>query len=190
MKITLFSVRSCLVFSVGENMGEPWTVMNCHCDDILAVAFSPPSDRLVRRRDHLVCRYRATVMTSSRSPSVLPATASYDAEIILCVVTEPRWWHPRGRLQSSQRPPRTTQRSSRVSLQSHGDDILAVAFSPPSTLATGSYDGEIILWNNNSEQASWRLSQRRAQRQARSLTRSSTHEVSGYTIFGSGGQWL
>ncbi|XP_034356915.2 cilia- and flagella-associated protein 337 isoform X1 [Arvicanthis niloticus] len=35
----------------------------------------------------------------------------------------------------------------------HQDDILCVAFLPPQTLATGSYDGEIVLWNNNTENA-------------------------------------
>ncbi|XP_069848045.1 cilia- and flagella-associated protein 337 isoform X1 [Dipodomys merriami] len=35
----------------------------------------------------------------------------------------------------------------------HYDDILCAAFSPPQTLATGSYDGEIILWNNSTENA-------------------------------------
>ncbi|XP_052036311.1 WD repeat-containing protein 49 [Apodemus sylvaticus] len=35
----------------------------------------------------------------------------------------------------------------------HQDDILCAAFLPPQTLATGSYDGEIILWNNNTENA-------------------------------------
>lgn len=46
------------------------------------------------------------------------------------------------------------------SLQEHTDDILAVSFSPPNSLATGSYDGEIVVWNNNSEQASRHLVQR------------------------------
>ncbi|XP_064645218.1 WD repeat-containing protein 49-like isoform X2 [Lineus longissimus] len=44
--------------------------------------------------------------------------------------------------------------------QEHGDDILAASFLPPNTLATASYDGEIILWNTNSEVASRRLNQR------------------------------
>ncbi|EHA98257.1 WD repeat-containing protein 49 [Heterocephalus glaber] len=35
----------------------------------------------------------------------------------------------------------------------HYDDILCVAFLPPQTLATGSYDGEIILWHNSTENA-------------------------------------
>nr|XP_051674713.1 WD repeat-containing protein 49 isoform X1 [Oryctolagus cuniculus] len=35
----------------------------------------------------------------------------------------------------------------------HQDDILCAAFLPPQTLATGSYDGEIILWNNSTENA-------------------------------------
>ncbi|XP_007944846.1 WD repeat-containing protein 49, partial [Orycteropus afer afer] len=35
----------------------------------------------------------------------------------------------------------------------HGDDILCAAFLPPQTLATGSYDGEIVLWNNSTENA-------------------------------------
>ncbi|XP_004704159.1 WD repeat-containing protein 49 [Echinops telfairi] len=35
----------------------------------------------------------------------------------------------------------------------HRDDILCAAFLSPQTLATGSYDGEIILWNNSTENA-------------------------------------
>ncbi|XP_044107662.1 WD repeat-containing protein 49 [Neovison vison] len=35
----------------------------------------------------------------------------------------------------------------------HRDDILCAAFLPPQTLVTGSYDGEIILWNNNTGNA-------------------------------------
>ncbi|XP_051874572.1 WD repeat-containing protein 49-like [Pristis pectinata] len=39
----------------------------------------------------------------------------------------------------------------------HHNDILCAAFLPPQTLATGSYDGEIVIWNNNSENASCRF---------------------------------
>ncbi|XP_078288312.1 cilia- and flagella-associated protein 337 [Panthera onca] len=39
----------------------------------------------------------------------------------------------------------------------HCDDILCAAFLPPQTLVTGSYDGEIILWNNNTENAHYVL---------------------------------
>uniref|UniRef100_A0A8D1F4R1 EF-hand domain-containing protein n=3 Tax=Sus scrofa TaxID=9823 RepID=A0A8D1F4R1_PIG len=35
----------------------------------------------------------------------------------------------------------------------HRDDILCAAFLPPQTLVTGSYDGEIVLWNNSTENA-------------------------------------
>uniref|UniRef100_A0A8C2M924 WD repeat domain 49 n=1 Tax=Cricetulus griseus TaxID=10029 RepID=A0A8C2M924_CRIGR len=35
----------------------------------------------------------------------------------------------------------------------HQDDILCAAFLPPQTLATGSYDGEIVLWNSSTENA-------------------------------------
>ena len=44
--------------------------------------------------------------------------------------------------------------------QEHSDDILAQAFCGPNTLATGAYDGEIVIWNNNSEQASRHMTQR------------------------------
>ncbi|XP_060027890.1 WD repeat-containing protein 49 isoform X2 [Erinaceus europaeus] len=37
----------------------------------------------------------------------------------------------------------------------HHDDILCAAFLPPHTLVTGSYDGEIILWNNITETAQY-----------------------------------
>ncbi|XP_046278843.1 WD repeat-containing protein 49 isoform X4 [Marmota monax] len=39
----------------------------------------------------------------------------------------------------------------------HQDDILCAAFLPPQTLATGSYDGEIVLWNNSTENAHYVL---------------------------------
>ncbi|XP_059802805.1 WD repeat-containing protein 49-like isoform X3 [Hypanus sabinus] len=39
----------------------------------------------------------------------------------------------------------------------HHNDILCAAFLPPQTLATGSYDGEIVIWNNISENASCRF---------------------------------
>lgn len=42
----------------------------------------------------------------------------------------------------------------------HQDDVLACSFLPSHTLATGSYDGEIIIWNINSEMASRRMNQR------------------------------
>lgn len=56
--------------------------------------------------------------------------------------------------------------------QHHSDDILALDFLPSSTLATGSYDGEIVIWNNNSELPSKRLNQR-----ARPVTRSNQRPV-------------
>ncbi|XP_018413289.1 PREDICTED: WD repeat-containing protein 49 [Nanorana parkeri] len=39
----------------------------------------------------------------------------------------------------------------------HHDDILCAAFLPPQSLVTGSYDGEIVVWNNNTENASRKL---------------------------------
>ncbi|KAL3885534.1 hypothetical protein ACJMK2_025586 [Sinanodonta woodiana] len=44
--------------------------------------------------------------------------------------------------------------------QEHSEDILAVGFQPPNLLATGSYDGEIVIWNTNSEHASKHFNQR------------------------------
>ncbi|XP_052324292.1 WD repeat-containing protein 49-like isoform X2 [Oncorhynchus keta] len=35
----------------------------------------------------------------------------------------------------------------------HKDDILCAAFLPPQTLVTGSYDGELTVWNNSTENA-------------------------------------
>ncbi|KAL2096496.1 hypothetical protein ACEWY4_008644 [Coilia grayii] len=35
----------------------------------------------------------------------------------------------------------------------HRDDVLCAAFRPPQTLVTGSYDGEITVWNNSTENA-------------------------------------
>ncbi|KAM3875343.1 cilia- and flagella-associated protein 337-like [Diretmus argenteus] len=35
----------------------------------------------------------------------------------------------------------------------HRDDVLCAAFQPPQTLVTGSYDGEITVWNNSTEKA-------------------------------------
>ncbi|XP_053317122.1 WD repeat-containing protein 49 [Spea bombifrons] len=39
----------------------------------------------------------------------------------------------------------------------HQEDILCAAFLPPQSLVTGSYDGEIVVWNNNTENASRKL---------------------------------
>ncbi|KAJ1087888.1 hypothetical protein NDU88_001047 [Pleurodeles waltl] len=39
----------------------------------------------------------------------------------------------------------------------HQEDILCAAFLPPQTLVTGSYDGEIVIWNNSTENASRKL---------------------------------
>ncbi|XP_063297758.1 WD repeat-containing protein 49 [Pelobates fuscus] len=39
----------------------------------------------------------------------------------------------------------------------HQDDILCATFLPPQNLVTGSYDGEIVIWNNNTENASRKL---------------------------------
>ncbi|XP_013414484.2 WD repeat-containing protein 49-like [Lingula anatina] len=44
--------------------------------------------------------------------------------------------------------------------QEHQDDILTACFSPPNRAATASYDGEIVIWNMNSEHASKHLNQR------------------------------
>ncbi|PIK52460.1 putative WD repeat-containing protein on Y chromosome [Apostichopus japonicus] len=44
--------------------------------------------------------------------------------------------------------------------QEHRDDILCAAFIGPHTLATGSYDGEIVIWNTGSEVASRHLRHR------------------------------
>ncbi|XP_076439227.1 cilia- and flagella-associated protein 337-like isoform X1 [Babylonia areolata] len=44
--------------------------------------------------------------------------------------------------------------------QEHAEDILCLDFMGPNTLASGSYDGEIVIWNTNSEHASRHLAQR------------------------------
>ncbi|XP_039249520.2 cilia- and flagella-associated protein 337-like [Styela clava] len=51
--------------------------------------------------------------------------------------------------------------------QEHQDDILSAAYSSPTTLATGSYDGEIIIWNTQSEHVSRKLQARCRQRWAK-----------------------
>ncbi|KAL5020149.1 hypothetical protein ScPMuIL_003041 [Solemya velum] len=68
--------------------------------------------------------------------------------------------------------------------QGHGEDILAVAFSAPNQLASGSYDGEIVVWNTNSEQASRHLNQRSRRKQMKS--RSKTFVTSREVTFVSG----
>ncbi|KAK7491119.1 hypothetical protein BaRGS_00017683, partial [Batillaria attramentaria] len=42
----------------------------------------------------------------------------------------------------------------------HAEDILCLDFVGPNTLASGSYDGEIVVWNTNSEHASRHMAQR------------------------------
>lgn len=48
--------------------------------------------------------------------------------------------------------------------QEHQDDILAAAYSAPSLLATGSYDGEIVIWNTTSEHSTRKLQARSRQK--------------------------
>lgn len=55
--------------------------------------------------------------------------------------------------------------------QEHAEDVLCAAFMPPNILATGSYDGEIVIWNTNSEHSSRHLTQRMKKR---AKSRSST----------------
>ena len=68
-----------------------------------------------------------------------------------------------------------------VTLQEHTDDILTAAFSMPNTLATASYDGEIIIWNNNSEQASRRLNHRARPKVPRAKSLMTSREVRSCT---------
>lgn len=51
--------------------------------------------------------------------------------------------------------------------QEHQDDIQAAAYCSPNILATGSYDGEIVIWNTQSENATRKLQARSRQRWAR-----------------------
>ncbi|XP_041458844.1 WD repeat-containing protein 49-like isoform X1 [Lytechinus variegatus] len=61
----------------------------------------------------------------------------------------------------------------------HQDDILAAAFIAPHTLATGSYDGEIVIWNTGSEVSSRHLQQRfHKKAKSREKTKLSLHNES------------
>ncbi|XP_071492952.1 cilia- and flagella-associated protein 337-like [Diadema antillarum] len=54
----------------------------------------------------------------------------------------------------------------------HQDDILGASFTGPHTLATGSYDGEIVIWNTGSEVASRHLQQRFLRKMAKTREKS------------------
>ncbi|XP_035479659.2 WD repeat-containing protein 49-like isoform X4 [Scophthalmus maximus] len=56
----------------------------------------------------------------------------------------------------------------------HRSDLLCAAFQPPQTLVTGSYDGEIIVWNNGTEKALRRLQPRAEQEDDRTQQGDST----------------
>ncbi|XP_078586384.1 cilia- and flagella-associated protein 337-like [Branchiostoma floridae x Branchiostoma japonicum] len=75
----------------------------------------------------------------------------------------------------------TVQPSDWKGGQEHQDDILCGAFSDPNTLATGSYDGEIIMWNNQGERASRHLRQRVRQK-GKTSTRQTTTAGSMPTV--------
>lgn len=69
-------------------------------------------------------------------------------------------------------------------LQEHVEDILSVDFIGPSTLASGSYDGEIIIWNTNSEHASRHMMQRsRRGLRSRSKSFAMSREVCVVDVF-------
>lgn len=56
--------------------------------------------------------------------------------------------------------------------------MLSEAFCPPTTLATASYDGDIVLWNLNSEQAFRHLSSHAERKPTRSSRRSRKADIS------------
>ena len=67
--------------------------------------------------------------------------------------------------------------------QEHADDILALAFNPPNSLSSASYDGEIVIWNNNSEQASKHMTQRsRRGLGGKQKTNMTTREVDNHVV--------
>lgn len=61
--------------------------------------------------------------------------------------------------------------------QLHDDDILALDFTPPNILASGSYSGEIIIWNSVTEQPVKRFQQRSKKDQLTRRKSSSTPKV-------------
>lgn len=67
--------------------------------------------------------------------------------------------------------------------QEHQDDVLSEAFCPPTTLATASYDGEIVLWNLNSEQAFRHLSSHAKRKPTRSSRRSRKTVCNDYFMY-------
>ncbi|KAJ7325249.1 hypothetical protein JRQ81_018269, partial [Phrynocephalus forsythii] len=56
----------------------------------------------------------------------------------------------------------------------HQDDILCAAFLPPQTLATGSSDGEIVVWNNSTENAYVKLGRSRTSNSGSRVERNTT----------------
>ncbi len=44
--------------------------------------------------------------------------------------------------------------------QEHKDDVMSGCALPPHSVITGSYDGELVVWNTNSELVSRRMNQR------------------------------
>ncbi|XP_064596054.1 WD repeat-containing protein 49-like isoform X2 [Liolophura sinensis] len=64
--------------------------------------------------------------------------------------------------------------------QEHAEDILSASFQGPNLIATGSYDGEIVVWNMNSEQASRHMAHRsRRGQKIRGRTFLTAKETSG-----------
>ncbi|KAG9272878.1 WD repeat-containing protein 49-like [Astyanax mexicanus] len=62
----------------------------------------------------------------------------------------------------------------------HRDDVLCAAFRPPQTLVTGSCDGEIIVWNNSTENALCKLNPdtRRGDHKSKSASTTSSRRPS------------
>ncbi|KAG7264634.1 hypothetical protein CRUP_034508 [Coryphaenoides rupestris] len=139
--------------------------------DLLACLYSPAMKALFIAADHLSLlslktrrRIPGHVIASHGEPVLCCGYSEQLRQVVSCSEGSDRPEDP-GQIQSPQPAWPDDLRNG------HREDILCMAQCPPALLATGSYDGEILVWNAVSGHVQARLPPARSRSRSRSRSR-------------------